>query len=89
MKTKHEYGNKSEVSELDEQIAEEVKFIHDNEKAIAAFLISQHHDVVPGHATPDEVQAEPPVEGELHTDFIDRRKAAITDRRNLAKNKSA
>ena len=109
MKTRHEYGNKPEKSELEEEIAEDVKFNDDNENAKAAFLNEQHHDVVPGNATSDGVQAEPPVEGVLHTDIIDhrddfrnletahlhsvvlhtniieRRNAAITVRRNVAK----
>ena len=76
MKTKHEYGNKPEgYSELEEEIAEDAKFKNDNKNAIAAFLNEQHHDVVPGNATSDGVQAEPPVEGVLHTDIIDHRDA--------------
>lgn len=83
MKTRHEYGNKPEAySELEEEVAEDVTFKNDNENAKAAFLIDQHHDVVPGNATSDGAQAEPPVEGVLHTDFIERRNAAIADRRN-------
>jgi len=86
MKTKHEYGNKPEegYSELEEEIAEDVKFKADNVIAKAAFLIDQQHDAVPVNATSDGVQAEPAVEAVLHTDFIDRRNAAITDRRNVA-----
>ena len=84
MKTRHEYGNQPEVfSEHDEEVAEEDNFKKDNSKAKAAFLSDQQHDDVTGNATSDAVWAEPPLEGILHTDFIDRRNAAITDRRNV------
>ncbi|MBK7422502.1 MAG: hypothetical protein IPJ48_05045 [Propionivibrio sp.] len=85
MKTKHEYGNKPEHSELEEEIAEDIKFNDNNENAKAAFLIDQRHDAASGIATFDCVQAEPAVEAVLHTDFIERRDAAIIDRRNVAK----
>ncbi len=76
MKTKHEYGNKPKgYSELEEEIPEDVVFKNDNKNAMAAFLIDQHHDVLPKNATYDGVQAEPPVEVVLHTDIDDRRNA--------------
>jgi hypothetical protein len=83
MKTRHEYGNKPEgYSENEEEIAEDVTFKKDNKNAKDAFLIDQQHEVAPGNATSGSVQAELSIDGELNTDFIERRNAAITDRRN-------
>jgi len=83
MKTRHEYGNKPEgYTENEEEIAEDVIFKKDNKNAKAAFLVDQQHDVEPGNATSGTVQAELSIDGELNTDFIERRNAAITDRRN-------
>jgi hypothetical protein len=85
MKTKHEYGNKPEgYTENEEEIAEDVIFKKNNKNAKEAFLFDQHHDIEPGNATSDGFQAGPAVEGVLHTDLIERRNAAITDRRNVA-----
>lgn len=84
MKTRHEYGNKPEYSEHDEETAEDVKFKDDNENAKAAFIIDQRHDAVPGKATPDGVQAEPSMEVVLITDVIDRRTGALKSRRSGA-----
>lgn len=86
MKSKHEYGNHpEEYSEDEEEIAEDVNFKKENLDAKAAFLSDQHHEDIPGNVTLEGVQREPPLEVMLHTDFIERRNAAVTDRRHVEK----
>lgn len=86
MKTKHEYGNQPEgYLEPEEEFAEEDNFKKDNKDAKAAFLTDQQHNDIPGNVTSEGVPGEPPLDAMLHTDFIERRNAAITDRRHSAK----
>ena len=84
MKTRHEYGNKPEYSEIEEETSADDKFKADNVIAKAAFLIDQQHDAVLGNESSGRDQAEPAVETVLHTDVIDRCNGALNNRRNGA-----
>lgn len=64
--------------EIEQTIAENV----DSTKiAETAFLIAEKRDFAPGYEKSDWLKAESKVEDVLNTDFIDRRNAAIADRR--------
>jgi hypothetical protein len=67
--------------EFEQTIAENVAFDKIEENA---YLIAKERDFAPGNERSDWLQAETIVEDVLHTDFIDRRNAAIADRRNVA-----